>query len=113
MTGWTKLYLKADDKAIMLDYLHEAGLAIEENGELIVMSNENSFVAEIGGVTKGTGIIVEDSDGFAYEKHELVPGYHVNVYTQDQSVIDSLLPVTINPPPVTPYAVWNFMDASL
>lgn len=107
MTNWIPLYLRAADEAAMMDALSDAGLVQDVDGQAEVVGDNCTHVAVLGTLSRGTGVMLDDGEGGEYEEQEPIPGYHVNVLTLDQSVIDALAPVTIAPEPETPMVVWQ------
>lgn len=88
----TDIYLHTDDKQAMLTALAAAGLT--HNGE--ACSTHEAAVAMIGTLSRPTGNILMDSGGIEYLEMEPIPGYHCNVRTGSQAVIDALAAVTIS-----------------
>lgn len=98
------LYLRTQDESEMTQALQSAGLYTtdEETGELVLDTGTQTDVSIIGEMQEQTG--TETVDGEEVPVYQAVPGWHVNVRSYDQAVIDALQPLAIEPN--TPQRVW-------
>lgn len=98
------LYLKTETKDEMITVLKNAGL-VEETGEGYLFNECEKTRCVVVYLSDSAGIEVDD-DGNEYENLIPVPGFHVNVRTEDSSVVAALQSVTLNPAPDTPKVTW-------
>jgi|SRR5699024_1056871 len=92
--NWTPIYLRAADEATMLSALTAAGLTDtdDENNAVIQAVSDCCQVVVLGVLSAPTGEIIDDVPQYAP-----VPGWHVNVITNDETLPDKLASVTIKP----------------
>ena len=88
----TDIYLHASDEQTMIDALTAAGLT--HNGQ--ACSTHDAAVAMLGTLSRATGNTLTGEDGNEYPEYAPIPGYHCNVRTVSQVLIDALASVTIN-----------------
>src|SRR5699024_11133053 len=92
--NWTPIYLRAADEATMLSALTAAGLTDtdEDNNVVIRSVSDCCQIVVLGVLSAPTGEIIDGVPQYAP-----VPGRHVNVITNDETLPDKLASVTITP----------------
>ena len=86
--------LKTATESEMLETLKPV-LGVNEDGELITATH-NHFVSLIGELQAPTGNILTDEDGNEYAEKATLDGFHANLVTSDNRIINALKSITIS-----------------
>ncbi|MFT0139010.1 hypothetical protein ACEK07_22975 [Alcanivoracaceae bacterium MT1] len=103
----TALYLKTSTEEEMISALTSAGLLSTDplDPQLqFIRQDEVATVVVLGVLSKPTGAVISDPEVGDYEECEALPGFHVNVLTSDDGIIDALAQIRIFPN--TPLVKW-------
>ena len=87
-------HLKTASKDKMIMALSEA-LLTNQDGELITATHDY-FVSVCGVLYKHTSVILKDDHGNEYPEIVAVDGYHANLRTTDESIVEALQHITID-----------------
>lgn len=87
------LRLKTATQASMLQALKLA-LLTDDDGELITATHDY-WVSLLGVLQAPTGVIIEDGES-SYPEVAPILGYHANIVTDDQDIIESLQNITVD-----------------
>lgn len=85
--------LKAGSKKELIDFLYNV-FGVDENEDLITLTDK--FWCHVVGVLRvAEGETLIDDDGYEYKNFVDLPGYHANVVSSDNEIIESLKPLTV------------------
>lgn len=98
------LYLKAETKAALHEFLLARGFERAEESEHI--HHQRVLLDEIGAIHAPTGAMMTDDQGNEWPEIAPVPGYHANLRVLDDALAVEFAEMALDPAPATPARVW-------
>lgn len=93
--SYITIYLKAADEQTMIDALTPL-LGVDDSGKLITASHQHHVIL-LPNLTRTTGVILTDGGGNEYPETETITGYHTNLRTKSQDVVDAVQHLVVVP----------------
>lgn len=102
--NYITVYLYSADEQILLAALTEH-FGTDEDGNILTASHDHHLVYPLS-LRRETGVLLTDEEGNEYPETEPVPGYHGNLRTRSQSVVDALTAAGVVVTPNSPSVVF-------